>query len=144
MEILWHMSRNSTCCQTSRKHYSGAGKAVTTRSWVDQMVAEDAAMQGRHLAVAWVDYAKAYDNVPHPWIKRMLKCLKAPRVVRKAIRRLMRKWQACFHHGEGASTRPIVYKRGLYQGKTCVQARDAVMSFCRTKRLVVHRGCTLE
>ena len=32
---------------------------------VDAMVCEDATFRGRNLSVAWIDYQKAFDHVPH-------------------------------------------------------------------------------
>ena len=33
--------------------------------------------------VAWVDFQKAYDRVPHQWIRDVLKAMKVPRKVER-------------------------------------------------------------
>ncbi len=52
-------------------------------STIDMIVAEEAVRNGRDLSVGWVDYRKAYDKVPHPWIGKVLKAIKAPKKVRE-------------------------------------------------------------
>ena len=55
---------------------------------IDTAVLEEVKRERRDLAVAWVDFRKAYDQVPHQWINKCLKVLKAPKVVRRTVRRL--------------------------------------------------------
>ena len=52
---------------------------------VDRMIVEDSEMRGKQLAVAWIDYAKAFDHVPHAWINLMLREMQVPLLVREAI-----------------------------------------------------------
>ena len=54
----------------------------------DSMVVEDATLRGR---VAWIDYQKAFDMVPHGWLKEVLKLCKIPDQVQKTINDLIRK-----------------------------------------------------
>lgn len=45
---------------------------------IDSMVAKEAMERHRNLSVAWFDYQKAYDRVPHEWIGWILSFIKAP------------------------------------------------------------------
>ena len=38
--------------------------------FVDKMVMRNCKKRKTNLAMAWIDYKKAYDIVPHPWILR--------------------------------------------------------------------------
>ena len=40
---------------------------------IDKMVLADCKRKPKNLAMAWVDYKKAYDMVPHSWIIESLK-----------------------------------------------------------------------
>lgn len=40
---------------------------------IDEIVLADCKRKHKNLAMAWVDYKKAYDMVPHSWIKKSLK-----------------------------------------------------------------------
>ena len=35
---------------------------------IDRMVFSDCKRKHKNLAMAWVDYGKAYDTVPHSWV----------------------------------------------------------------------------
>ena len=56
----------------------------------DSMVVEDATLRGRSLDVAWIDYQKAFDMVPHGWLKEVLKLCKIPDQLQKTINDLIR------------------------------------------------------
>ena len=45
---------------------------------IDEAVAEEAKKDKRNLSVAWIDYRKAYDLVPHRWIGQILRAMAAP------------------------------------------------------------------
>ncbi len=40
---------------------------------VDAAVAGETKLRRRNLSIGWVDYKKAFDMVPHPWLKCVLK-----------------------------------------------------------------------
>ena len=65
--------------------------------------------------MAWVDYKKAYDMVPHSWIVECLKMAQVPQNVTSFLQRSMRNWKteltSC---GESLGTVDI--KRGIFQG----------------------------
>lgn len=45
---------------------------------IDCMVAQIAKDSGAPMSVAWIDYQKAFDRVPHRWIVDMLQQIRAP------------------------------------------------------------------
>lgn len=47
---------------------------------VDEAITTEARKWRKNLSVAWIDYQKAYDRTPHPWIRDMLKAIKAPKL----------------------------------------------------------------
>ncbi len=85
---------------------------------IDAAVASETAMRRKDLSIGWVDYQKAYDLVPHPWITRVLKAIRAPREVRRAVERLKPHWRTnlAVHVQEGTKLIPVELKRGLFQG----------------------------
>jgi hypothetical protein len=70
------------------------------------------------LSVAWIDYRKAFDMVPHNWLRKVLKAINTPRVVRTIIDSLIPMWQTDIElqTAEGLARIPIRLKRGLFQG----------------------------
>ena len=83
------------------------------------MVTEDAMLRRRNLDVAWIDYKKAFDHVPHGWLREMLELCGVPMHVQHCLRELQTKWCTVFtlrHAGGLLETDQIQYKRGLFQG----------------------------
>ena len=55
------------------------------------MVAKEVMVRRHDLSVAWIDYQKAYNRVPHKWIGVMLLFIKAPFSVQYTLRNLQEK-----------------------------------------------------
>ena len=85
---------------------------------IDTTVTEEVKWGKKNLNVAWVDFRKAYDQVPHKCLKRCLRVIRAPTVVRRAIQQLIPLWKSDLHvMGEESKVKiPIEFKRGLFQG----------------------------
>lgn len=43
--------------------------------------------------MGWVDYQKAFYMIPHRWIEAVLKAIRAPKEVRKAVGQLIPAWR---------------------------------------------------
>ncbi len=86
---------------------------------IDRAVTESAKVERDDLSVAWIDFQKAYDRVPHSWIVRMLKIIKAPEKMVELIRRLTERWTTVFEVRSATGvqrTKAVKYRRGLFQG----------------------------
>ena len=84
---------------------------------VDFMVGQEAWLKQRNLSVAWIDYQKACDRVPHGWLERVLRVCKVPVKVGRCISSLIQKWGSEFREGLGDVTKvEMRYRRGLFQG----------------------------
>ncbi len=94
-----------------RKGRRGCLDALT----IDAATTAEAAMNQRDLSIGWVDYQKAFDLVPHAWIVKVLKAVRAPSEVRKAVERLMPDWKTNLAK-EGTKMIPVQLKRGFFQG----------------------------
>ena len=44
--------------------------------YIDQHILDESKTRRKNLVMAWIDYKKAYDMVPHSWIINSLKCPK--------------------------------------------------------------------
>ena len=51
-----------------RRKCKGTGDIL----FIDKMILQEVRMRKKNLAVAWIDYKKAYDMVPHSWIVECL------------------------------------------------------------------------
>ena len=62
--------------------------------------------------MAWIDYKKAYDMVPHSWI---IECLDLFGVAEKIKRNSMEKWKVMLCSGNSELGK-VEIKRGIFQG----------------------------
>ena len=47
------------------------------------MIVGEAKLRRSDLPVAWMDYQKAYDRVPHGWLEQLLRITEAPENARQ-------------------------------------------------------------
>ena len=86
---------------------------------INNSILEDCKRRARNLSMAWVDYKKAYDSVPHSWIIRCLDMYKINPVIKEFLKSQMQKWtmNIKLKHTEGEIQLPEVkVKRGIFQG----------------------------
>lgn len=62
------------CPCPCRKGWRGCFDAIV----IDRAVGQEMKELKRNLAVAWIDYKKAFDLIPHRWLKWMLELLNLP------------------------------------------------------------------
>ena len=90
----------------------------------DQLLLNKAAIENcrkraTNLSMAWLDYQKAYDSVPHSWIRKCLKIYKLSDNLCQFIIDSMKRWSTNLHlrHENGEIIlRGIKIKRGIFQG----------------------------
>ena len=69
--------------------------------------------------LAWIDYQKAYDSVPHSWIKEILDIYKIDKTTTNFINHSMQHWKTKLklNHTNGTTiTTSIPIRRGIFQG----------------------------
>ena len=74
----------------------------------------------RSLSVAWLDYRKAYDSVPHNWLLECLRLFRFPSVLIDCIEHLVPLWGTslflCLPDREPVKLSNVSVKCGIYQG----------------------------
>ena len=79
-----------------RKGFRGTNDLL----YIDRAVIKEVKSRNKNLAMAWIDYRKAHDMVPHSWI---IECLDLFRVVAENIKSLsvnsMEKWKVMLYSG---------------------------------------------
>ena len=86
---------------------------------LNKTILEDCRRRGRNISMAWIDYKKAYDSVPHSWILRCLELYKADKKLIQLIRNQMGKWKTTIklQHKKGKLVvRDVHIKKGIFQG----------------------------
>lgn len=88
---------------------------------LDQTVVADAQDQKqRPVSLAWIDYAKAFDSVPHDYIKWMLRVVSIPQPIRNFVNSLMNSWKVRYEakdsRGQTLRSQKLKIKSGVLQG----------------------------
>ena len=83
--------------------------------FIDKMILREVKSRKKSLAVAWIDYRKAYDLVPHSWILECLTLFKIDERVRKFLQESMKSWKVNLECGT-TSLGEVSINRGIFQG----------------------------
>lgn len=86
---------------------------------ISKMTVEDAKKRTKNLSMAWIDYKKAFDSVPHSWILEALRFYKVCPIFIKFLEQSMKDWntEMYLHYQNGTvQTGKIGSKRGIFQG----------------------------
>ena len=76
--------------QTGCKHNS---RGMKNQLLIDETVLKDCRKRNTNRAMAWIDYKKAYDLVPHSWIKECLELMGIAENVRELLEKSMKQWK---------------------------------------------------
>ncbi|XP_044762032.1 uncharacterized protein LOC123319228 [Coccinella septempunctata] len=82
---------------------------------IDKELTKQAKKRKKNISIAWIDYEKAYDSVPHSWLVEALKIYKIDDQVIKLLEFLMTSWRTKIYM-RGSKTEEIKIKRGIFQG----------------------------
>lgn len=85
--------------------------------FIDKMILRNARRNQKNLVMAWVDYRKAYDLVPHSWIQECLDLFGIATNVKRILINSMNNWNTLLSSGN-ISIGQIDIKRGIFQGDT--------------------------
>ena len=86
---------------------------------INKLLTEDCRTRHKSLSMAWVDYQKAYDSVPHSWLLQCLQLHKISPVLCGFLSRVMKSWRTSMVLSCGNSTiktRLMQIRRGIFQG----------------------------
>ena len=69
----------------------------------------------RGLGITWIDYDKAYDMVPHPWIKKCLTIFRVAVNIKGVLNKSIEKWCTDLTSG-GTNLVRVKMRREIFQG----------------------------
>ena len=95
------------CCKGSR----GTAELL----YIDKHILDESKTRRKSLAIAWIDYKKAYDMAPHSWIINSLKMYKISDEIINFIDKTMKTWRVELTAG-GRKLAETKIQRGFFQG----------------------------
>ena len=85
--------------------------------YIDQQILREVKRRKRNLATAWIDYKKAYDNVPHSWIQECLRIFGIADNVVGLLDQSMKTWKTELTSGNEVLGE-VEIKMGIFQDDT--------------------------
>ena len=113
---MWqHIDNNSILADEQTGCTPGRG-GCSDQLLLDKMITAEAQSRHRNLAMAWIDFRKAFDSVAHAWLREMLIIYRfAPNLV-DCLHSLMPRWRTRILLPGGGVGGPIHIRRGIFQG----------------------------
>ena len=98
-----------------QKGYREKSRGATDQLLIDKTILRYCRKRHTNLGMAWIDYKKAYDMVPHSWILESLEFVQVSDNILKFVKRSMANWQTeltpC-----GETLFNVNNRRGVFQG----------------------------
>ena len=82
---------------------------------IDKTIIKSCKRRHTNLSIAWIDYRKAYDMVPHSWIIECLNMIGVADNLKELIRRSMPRWKTILTAGK-QELGEVSIQRGIFQG----------------------------
>ena len=83
--------------------------------YIGRAVIKEVKSRNKNLAMAWIDYKKAYDMVPHSWIIECLDLFGVAENIKSLLVNSVEKWKVMLCSGN-SDLGEIEIKRGIFQG----------------------------
>ena len=83
--------------------------------YIDRAVIKEVKSRNKNLAMAWIDYKKAFDMIPHSWIIECLDLFGVAENIKSLLVKSMEKWKVMLCSGN-SELGEVEIKRGIFQG----------------------------
>ncbi len=114
-ESMYEHLENSKQLPNEQKGCRKNSRGTKDQLLIDKMAITNSKRNKRNLHMAWIDYKKAYDMVPHSWILESLKLVGIATNIRRLIEASMTHWNTSLVAGD-SMLGTVKIKRGIFQG----------------------------
>ena len=114
-----------------------------TQLLINKNILTDALRKKKNLHMLYVDYKKAYDSIPHAWIRESLSIYKISPTIINFICTSMLKWKvdlSLFYDGGCVRVENVLFKRGIFQGDSLSPLIFIIA--LNPLSLIINRRCT--
>ena len=113
-KVMEHLQSNNLLANEQKGVRPGS-RGTKDQLMIDKTVCEDSKRRKTNLAVAWIDYQKAYDSVPHSWILESMKLHKIDPRIQTLVQESMKHWRTTLTTN-GEALADIKINCGIFQG----------------------------
>ena len=114
-EKLYHRLERNGLLTDEQKGCRKGSRGSKDQLLVDKAILKNCWRRLTNLSMAWIDYEKAYDMVPHSWILKCLEMAGAAKNMISIISNSMVDWKTVLTSG-GMALRQMDIRRGIFQG----------------------------
>ena len=107
--LYHHLERNGLLTDEQK-----GSRGTKDQLLVDKAILKNCRRRFTNLSMAWIDYKKAYDMVPHSWILKCLEMIGAAKNMISIIRNSMVNWKTVLTSGRMALGQ-VDIRRGIFQ-----------------------------
>ena len=113
-KLYHHLERNGLLTDEQKGCRKGS-RGSKDQLLVDKAIVTNCLRRLTNLSIAWIDYKKAYDMVPHSWIQKCLEMVGAAKNMISIISYSMVNWKTVLTSG-GMALGQVDISRGIFQG----------------------------
>jgi hypothetical protein len=86
---------------------------------ISKAIYQDCKRKNKNLSIAWIDYQKAFDSVPHSWVEKSTELVGVNSKIVRFCKLSVNKWTTMLHLNikqEVMRSQPIQIQKGIFQG----------------------------
>ena len=135
-----------------QKGWRKGSRGTNNLLYIDRAVIKEAKSRNKNLAMAWIDYKKAYDMVPHSWIIECLDLFGVAENIKSLLVNSMEKWKVMLCSGtselgeveiqggifQGDCLSPLVFVLTMIPLSLILRKAKAAYEFPKTKEKINH------
>ena len=99
---------------------------------ISKAIYEDCKRRNKNLSIAWIDYQKAFDDVPHSWVEKSIELVGVNSKIVRICKLSVEKWNTRLilkTKQEVMQSQPIQIRRGIFLGDSLLPLSFALHSF---------------
>ena len=112
--IIAHLDQDKLS-QEEQKGCRKGSRGTNDLRYIYRAVIKEVKSRSKYLAMAWIDYKKAYDMVPHSWTIECLDLFGVAENIKSLLVNCMEKWKVMLYSGN-SELGEVEIKRGIFQG----------------------------
>ena len=113
-KMYCHLKRENLLPSEQKGCHKGS-RGTKDQLLINKTVLRECEKRHNNLAMAWIDYKKAYDMVPHSWISECLEMFGIANNVQDFLNNSMKSWKLELN-ASGKTLGEVDIRRGIFQG----------------------------
>ena len=114
-KIYTHLNQEKLLQEEQKQGCRKGSRGTNDLLYIDRAVIKEVKSRNKNLTMAWIDYKKAYDMVPHSWIIECLDLFGVAENIKSLLVNSMEKWKVMLC-SENSELGEVEIKQDTFQG----------------------------